>query len=149
MVGVVGVFVDPTYDEIRDVVSKVQLDVLQLHGDESPEFCTPLPHRVIKRFNILETDTTDTLRDRMAPYSVSAYLLDPGAGGGKVFDWSLARGLPEPLIVSGGLNAENVADAVRTVRPYGVDVCSGVESGLRRKDACRVRAFVDAVRNAG
>lgn len=89
IVTVVGVFVDPLVAEIGAVVRQVQLDVLQLHGDESPDFCEPLPHRVIKRFNILESDTADTLRERMSRYSVSGYLLDPGAGSGRVFDWNV------------------------------------------------------------
>ena len=103
---------------------------------------------MIKRFNILENDTPKTLRERMRRYRVAAYMLDPGAGSGKTFDWEIARDLPGPLIVSGGLNPDNVADAIRLLRPFAVDVSSGVEYEPGRKDPGKMKAFVQAVRDA-
>ena len=144
----VAVLVDPTADQLAELVAHVGVDALQLHGDEPPELCHAAPRRVIKRFNIIENDTADRLAERMRPYRVAGYLLDPGAGSGRVFDWRLARGLPGPLIVSGGLRPENVAQAIRAARPYGVDVCSGVEAAPGRKDHDRLRQFVQAVRSA-
>ncbi len=145
---VVGVFRDAPPDEIADVLARVPLDVLQLHGDEPPRQCAALPRRVVKRFRILKTDTPDTLRAQLAAYRVSAALLDPGAGDGQPFDWTLARELPGPVMLAGGLCAENVGDAIRTARPYAVDVCSGVEREPGRKDHDKMRAFVEAVRKA-
>jgi phosphoribosylanthranilate isomerase len=84
----------------------------------------------------------------MRRYRVAAYLLDPGAGSGRTFDWQIAGNLPGPLIVSGGLTPDNVGEAIRLVRPFAVDVSSGVESEPGRKDVVIVKAFVQAVRNA-
>jgi len=148
LVSVIGVFLDHRVEEIRSIVRRVGLDRVQLHGDESPRDCERLAPKVIKRFNILENDTSETLREQMERYRVSAYMLDPGAGSGRTFDWSLARDLPGPLIVSGGLTPENVGEAIRTLRPYAVDVSSGVEHELGRKDAEKVKAFIRAVRMA-
>jgi phosphoribosylanthranilate isomerase len=148
LISTVGVFVDSRVDEVAEIARRVGLDAVQLHGDESPEDCDLLPLKVVKRFNILENDTPELLRARMERYRVAAYLLDPGAGSGQTFEWSLARGLPGPLIVSGGLTPENVGEAIRTLRPYAVDVSSGVEYAPGRKDLEKVKAFVRAVREA-
>ena len=134
LVSAVGVFVDDRTEAIAEIAQSVGLAAVQLHGDESPEDCARLSLRVIKRFTILENETPEMLRARMERYRVSAYLLDPGAGSGRKFDWSLACGLSGPLIVSGGLTPENVGEAIRMLRPYAVDVSSGVESEPGRKD---------------
>jgi phosphoribosylanthranilate isomerase len=148
LVSTVGVFVNSEPEEVATIAARLRLDAVQLHGDESPEDCRRLPCRVIKRFNILETDTPEHLRLRMQRYRVAAYLLDPGTGSGQTFNWQIARGLPGPLIVSGGLNPENVGEAIRVLRPFAVDVSSGVELEPGRKDPEKVRAFVQAVRDA-
>lgn len=148
LVSVVGVFVNSRVEEVTEVARRVGLDAVQLHGDESPADCERLPLKVIKRFNILENDTTDVLRARLERYRVAAHLLDPGAGSGRTFAWNLARGLPGPLIVSGGLTPENVGEAIRVLRPYAVDVSSGVEDAPGRKNLEKVSAFVRAVREA-
>ena len=148
LVSVVGVFVNERTEAIKSIAQRVGLNTVQLHGEEPPRDCERLALKVIKRFNILENDTADTLRERMERYRVAAYLLDPGAGSGRKFDWSLARDLPGPLIVSGGLTPENVGEAIRTLRPYAVDVSSGVEQKPGHKDAEKMKAFVQAVRDA-
>ena len=148
LVNIVGVFMDDPVPEIAAIARSVGLDTVQLHGDEPPQDCDRLPRKVIKRFNILENDTTDILRKRMERYRVTAHLLDPGAGSGRTFDWGIARELPGPLIVSGGLTPGNVADAIRAVRPFAVDVSSGVEYEPGRKDPEKVRAFIRAVRES-
>lgn len=147
-VSTVGVFSDANSVEVVELAERVPLTALQLHGNESPEYCELFPWQVIKRFDIRENDTPETLRQRIQRYRVAAHLLDPGAGGDRVFDWEVARGLPSPLIVSGGLNPDNVGDAIRLLRPFAVDVCSAVESEPGRKDAERLGAFVRAVREA-
>jgi len=148
LVSKVGVFVNSAWEEVATIAARVPLDAVQLHGDESPEDCRRLPYKVIKRFNILETDASEDLRIRMQRYRVAAYLLDPGTGSGRTFDWRIARGLPGPLIVSGGLNPENVGEAIRLLRPFAVDVSSGVEVEPGRKDPEKVKAFIEAVREA-
>lgn len=148
LVSAVGVFLNSVIDEVAEIARQVGLDAVQLHGDEPPADCEKLPVKVIKRFNILESDTSDVLRERMERYRVAAYMLDPGAGSGKTFQWSLARGLPGPLIVAGGLTPENVGEAIRLLRPYAVDVSSGVEYAPGRKDPEKVQAFIRAVREA-
>jgi phosphoribosylanthranilate isomerase len=148
LVSVIGVFLNDRVAEIRSISRCVGLDAVQLHGEESPRVCERLACKVIKRFNILENDTPATLHERIQRYRVSANLLDPGAGSGRTFDWEIARGLPGPLIISGGLNADNVADAIRALRPFAVDVCSGVEYEPGRKDPEQVKAFIQAVRDA-
>ncbi len=147
-VAAVGVFVDAPLGDVLSLAEHVRLDAVQLHGDEPPEYCRALNGvRVIKRFNVTAEDDPGSLRARMSEYEVDGYLLDPGAGGGQAFDWRKARGLGLPLIVSGGLNADNVADAIRMLRPFAVDVSSGVERSAGHKDARRMRAFIDAVRS--
>jgi phosphoribosylanthranilate isomerase len=148
LVTVIGVFLNARNEDITTTIRNADLDAVQLHGQEPPGDCERLPGKVIKRFNILENDTPDTLRERMQRYRVAAHLLDPGAGSGQTFDWTIARGLPGPLIISGGLAPQNVGDAISIVRPYAVDVSSGVESKPGQKDPAKVKAFVQAVRDA-
>ena len=148
MISTVGVFMDQPLMDVVATALSAGVDTVQLHGMEPADDCQFIPRRIIKRFDMRENETTETLRVRMESYRVSAYLLDPGAGSGRTFDWRIARGLPGPLIVSGGLTARNVRKAIRLVRPFGVDVCSGVEAEPGRKDSKKVRAFIKAVRDA-
>jgi phosphoribosylanthranilate isomerase len=146
LVSVIGVFMDQPLEQVAEIAQAVGLDAVQLHGDETPEDCERLSGKVIKRFKVAFGDSVATLASAMSRYRVDAYLLDPGAGSGRAFDWSLAIGLPQPLIVSGGLTPANVAEAVRIARPYAVDVSSGVERSPGRKDLDKVRAFFRAAK---
>lgn len=149
LVNIIGVFVDPSEDDLDEALFQLRLSAVQLHGRETPEFCSQMELvPVIKRIHVCEGDTAATLAERARGYSVSAVLIDPGAGSGKPFPWSIARGLPGRTIVSGGLTPENVGDAIRASRPYAVDVSTGVESAPGVKDEARMRAFVQAVRAA-
>ncbi len=148
LVSAVGVFVDADPEEIDRVAEFANLDAVQLHGDESPELCARLRSKVIKRFSVREGDRAEDVRARIAGYDVAAWMLDPGAGSGRIFDWRIARGLAPNLFVSGGLNPENVAEAIRIARPFGVDVSSGVERSIGRKDAAKVREFIRQARSA-
>jgi phosphoribosylanthranilate isomerase len=133
---------------MRAIAAESGIQVFQLHGDESPELCARMPLPVIKAIPV---DQVRTL-SRLLSYEVSAFLLDTpsrGYGGtGVPFDWSLAEGVSEvaPVILAGGLTPENVAAAVRAVRPYAVDVASGVESAPGVKDFARMARFVAAAR---
>ena len=144
----VGVFVNQLEGEMRAIAAETGIQVFQLHGDEPPELCARLPLPVVKAIPV---DQVRAL-SRLLSYEVSAFLLDTpsrGYGGsGEPFDWSLAEGVSEvaPVILAGGLTPENVAAAVRAVRPYAVDVASGVESSPGVKDMARMSRFFAAVR---
>ena len=146
----VGVFVDPIQEELEAAVEISGVRVVQLHGDESPEFCAAISVPVVKGVRVRGPQDLAAL----AVYQVSAFLLDsatPGFGGsGTCFDWSLAAeaACSVPLWLAGGLTVENVAEAVRRVRPKGVDVASGVEAAPGLKDLARVRAFIRNAKTA-
>ncbi|MBN2030394.1 phosphoribosylanthranilate isomerase [bacterium] len=141
----VGVFMDQSLETVQKIADETGIDVIQLHGSETPEYCKQMNRPIIKRFDIPADESTDTLASRMGTYDVAAYLLDPGAGEGKVFDWEKAIGLDYPLIIAGGLNADNVRRAVQIVKPYGVDVSSGVEKVPGKKDREKVKRFIEEV----
>ena len=148
----VAVCVNEAIPEVERWARQAGADVLQLHGDETPEYCSSIAGlKLIKTLRIGEGFRPVALDT----YPVSAFLLDtrhPGqyGGTGKSFDWKLAAAVRtrRPLILAGGLNAENVADAIRAVRPYAVDVCSGVESAPGKKDRGRLVAFMNEVYRA-
>ncbi|HXV76646.1 MAG TPA: indole-3-glycerol phosphate synthase TrpC [Candidatus Polarisedimenticolaceae bacterium] len=144
----VGVFVDESHDRLVRTVRESGVDMIQLHGDEPPSLCGRLTRPVIKRIRVGRTDDGETLLARMRRYDVAAFLLDPGAGNGRPFDWSIARRLGQRVVVAGGLSAANVPRALSGADPYGVDACSGVERYPGRKDPDKLHAFVRAVRQA-
>lgn len=148
----VALFVDPTPSEVEAVLERCPVGALQFHGDEPPELCERFGRPYLKALRVRrQVDLLESLR----PYeAASGWLLDAfheGAygGTGTVFDWDLVpSGLPRPVVLSGGLTPENVAEAVRRVRPWAVDVSSGVEAAKGIKDPARVAAFIAGVRNA-
>lgn len=148
----VGVFVNSDPAFLREAAERCGLDVLQLHGEESPEYCAQCELPVIRAFRVRGAETLATLPG----YDTAAWLLDsyvPGqrGGTGASFNWDLAAAavrLGRPVILAGGLTPENVARAVGQVRPYAVDVSSGVESAPGRKDARRMAAFVSEAKRA-
>ena len=151
-VSAVGLFVNAEAALVREVLSRVPLDLLQFHGDESPEFCAQFARPYIKAIRVKAG--VDLLQCASAFRSAKGLLLDahvegmPG-GTGATFDWTLIpEQLPLPIILSGGLNAENVAAAVGQVRPYAVDVSSGVEAGKGIKDAAKIARFIQEVKRA-
>ena len=148
----VGVFVNAEAGFVKEAVTACQLDVAQFHGDESPEYCGQFTIPVWKAFRIRDAASLDALAD----YNTRAWLLDsyvkgqPG-GTGERFNWDLAveaTRMGRPVVLAGGLNHQNTADAVSEVRPFGLDVSSGVESAPGRKDIDKVKAFVKAARSA-
>jgi phosphoribosylanthranilate isomerase len=147
----VALFVNADAAQVAQVLGRVKPGMLQFHGDETPEFCGQFGIPFVKACRI--RPGVDALQ-YLQPFSrAAAWLVDsfvPEYGGvGESFDWSLVpRGLARPLILSGGLDQKNVARAIGAVRPWGVDVSSGVESAKGIKDAGKMAAFVAEVRNA-
>ncbi len=146
----VGLFVDAGPAFVREVLAAVPLDLLQFHGDESPEYCAQFGRPYLKAIRVKAG--VDLLQCAARFSTAKALLLDayvagvPG-GTGATFDWELIPGnLPLPVILSGGLSAENVAAAIEQVRPYAVDVSSGVEAAKGIKDAAKVAAFINEVK---
>ncbi|MBL0951217.1 MAG: phosphoribosylanthranilate isomerase [Pseudomonas sp.] len=147
----VGLFVNMPREQLLAVLQQVPLDLLQFHGDESPAECEGYGRPYIKA---LRVRPGEDLAAAMAPYAgARGILLDtfvegvPG-GTGAAFDWSLVpQGVAKPIILAGGLEAHNVAAAIRQVRPYAVDVSGGVEASKGIKDAGKIRAFVKSVRD--
>lgn len=151
----VGVFVNTTHAQIDNVLAQVRLDVLQLHGDESPKFIATARRQfrlpIVKAIRVRDHVTNYDL----ATYQADAYLLDtyvPGQAGGtgKNFDWSLAVPLVKHhrIILAGGLHPNNIAKALQTVQPYGVDVSSGVEQAPGVKDEQAIEQFIQRVKQS-
>lgn len=143
----VGVYMNAKIDEVNQITEYTGIDVIQLHGNEPPEYCTKLQKKLIKRISVCDNDTNEILVSRMVKYRVSAYLLDPGAGSGKIFNWEKAVGIDLPLIIAGGLTPDNVKYVVKLLKPYGVDVSSGVEQFPGRKDKNKAKRFIEEVRS--
>ena len=141
----VGVFVDAAADEIAAAVEAAGLHIVQLHGQAGGEVPVLPGVRLWRAQPVKPGFTAGSLNDA----SAEAYLLDAPAGtlhggSGQTFDWSLIRGLRHRIVLAGGLDASNVADAIRTVQPWGVDACSRLESAPGKKDHRKVAAFVSA-----
>ena len=144
----VGVFVNSSSDEINSLLETGILDLIQLHGDESPEFCAGFQNKAFKAFRgMLGAEADVYVRSEAPAFLVDAAVNGSYGGTGRVADWSSAARLAKryPLFLAGGLKPENVAEAVRQVNPWGVDVASGVESSPGKKDLSKMNAFVQAV----
>jgi phosphoribosylanthranilate isomerase len=144
----IGVFVDSRREEIERTAETVGLDAIQLHGDEPPEACAGFALPVIKAIRVSEA--LGSIDEVVARYDVAWVLLDSAVGGsGVTFDWRRALAVaPGRLYLAGGLRPDNVAEAVRSVRPYAVDTASGVEASPGRKDPRRVREFIENAKHA-
>ena len=148
-VSTVGVFVNEKPERLLQIVNQTGLDWVQLHGEESPEYCRELGLKIIKTVRIKDNSSLEKLSE----YPVSGILLDtydPAVlgGTGRNFNWDLAIGakkLGKPVILAGGLNAENVVEAILKVKPYGVDVSSGVECKPGKKDYEKMKKFIENV----
>jgi len=148
----VGLFVNPAPDTVEGVLSHVPLDLIQFHGNEKPEQCRRYHRSYIKAIHMKpDVDPREMARlyGDAAGLLLDTYVDDVAGGSGQAFDWSrIPSDLGKPVILAGGLTPENVAEAVRKVRPFAVDVSSGVESGKGIKDAQKISAFIEAVRGA-
>jgi len=141
----VGLFVNDSETRINKTADCCGLDIVQLHGDETPDFCTKLNRRVIKALRVRDI----TSLEEMAQFNVAAFLLDawsPAAygGTGQTFNWDIAKiaAKNSRVILAGGLTVENVAEAIRKTRPYAVDVSSSLEISPGKKDPAKICAFI-------
>lgn len=147
----VGVFVDPDPSEVFAAIQSCGVNLLQFHGTETPQFCRQFGVLTMKAFRVQNADSLAPLPS----FHTDAFLLDSHVSGksggtGETFSWDLAieaKKFGRPIFLAGGLTPENVAHAIQTVQPYGVDVSSGVESSPGRKDPAKIRAFIAAVRS--
>jgi len=148
----IGVFVNEDADTVRTVFHSLGLSAVQLHGDESPEYCRNLAGpKIIKALRVGPEFDPGSI----TAYAASAILLDASVRGsyggtGRSFDWNAAIESKSyaPVILAGGLTIENVEEAIRTVRPMAIDVCSGVEAEPGRKDPRKLERFMEAVNRA-
>lgn len=153
MIAFVGVFVDEEEDRVRQIASQCGLNMLQFHGRESPKYCGLFQQKIIKAFRIRDDMSLRDIPDyqgHAATFLLDTYKKGMMGGTGETFNWNLAIEAKAlgPIILSGGLTPNNVKDAILRVRPYGVDVSSGVESCPGKKDHKRLRDFVEQVREA-
>ena len=145
----VGLFVDAAASQIEETLASVRLDLLQFHGDESPEFCSQFGVPYIKALRMREG--VDVAAFAHEHSSATGILLDTyqqgiAGGTGQVFDWKqIPNDVPLPIILAGGLDAGNVAEAIQMVQPYAVDVSGGVEASKGIKDAAKMAAFMNEV----
>jgi len=150
----VGVFVNEAPEAVREIMAFCGLDLIQFHGDESPDVCSQFMPRAVKAFQLKD----ETSLERMRPYcgKVRAFLFDAYSkekrgGTGKTFDWDLAikgKALGVPIILSGGLGPANIAEAISIVRPYAVDVNSGVEKSPGIKDHLLMKDLMENIRRS-
>jgi phosphoribosylanthranilate isomerase len=148
----VGVFVNALKETVVRATSECGLNLLQFHGDEPPEYCLQFNLMSMKAFRMRDAGTLK----EMKKYQTNAWLLDAcspeaAGGSGEKFNWDLAveaQKFGKPIFLAGGLTPENVAEAIRKVRPFGVDVSSGVEISPGKKDHAKMRAFIKAAKAA-
>jgi phosphoribosylanthranilate isomerase len=151
-VEVVGVFVNPTLDQLAATAESVGLTMIQLHGDEGPSFCAEAARRTgcktIKAMSVRSGADLQALKSFHTDYHLlDSHVAGLRGGTGQTFNWQLAReySAPVPVILSGGLNPDNVGDAIQAVHPFAVDVASGVEAAPGHKDLDKLGAFAAAV----
>ncbi|MEW6584117.1 MAG: phosphoribosylanthranilate isomerase [Nitrospirota bacterium] len=148
----VGVFVNEKPKYIDEIAARVRIDVVQLHGDEPPESCS-FQRPVIKALRVKTLNSLDPLihyRDKVSAFLLDTFSPDLPGGTGQIFNWDIAVYAKQfgPIILAGGLTPSNIADAVRRVQPYGVDVSSGVESEKGIKDRRKMKAFISRAKAA-
>ena len=143
----VGVFVNSSVEEVKDILGTCSLDLAQLHGDETPEIFAQLKPQVFRAFRGVPENINGFAREDAPAFLVDASVKGLYGGSGVTADWNGAAELAKkyPLLLAGGLTSENVAEAIRNVKPWGVDVASGVESAPGEKDPSKMKAFVKAI----
>lgn len=150
----VGVFVNQSIDDVNDIAKLTGIEYVQLHGDESPEYCELIEKPIIKAFRVKADDTPESLHEKIQPFRdaasyflFDAYSSDVYGGSGKVFNWDILKEFdsPRPFLLAGGLSAENVKDAVNKVHPYGLDVSTSLEEKPGLKSFEKMETFFDVM----
>ncbi|HEX6981443.1 MAG TPA: phosphoribosylanthranilate isomerase [Balneolaceae bacterium] len=151
----VGVFVNQALDDVNAISRQTGIDLVQLHGNESPDYCGLVDKPIIKAIHVEKGDTASDMESRIKPYlgSVDYLLFDTKVGGkwggtGQSFDWSLLEDVSQdiPFFLSGGLSADNIRTACETVQPYAIDVSSGIEAEPGVKDFDKIEALMEEIR---
>lgn len=139
----VGVFVNPTYDEVMNIYNEVPLDIVQFHGNETVPFISQFSFPIVKAFKVMDGDIPKVVTDYTCPVLLDAPSDVFEGGSGKAFDWEKASNvkIAQPLIIAGGLTSSNVQDAINLFHPFAVDVSSGVETN-GRKDNKKIIEFI-------
>jgi len=152
----VGVFVNQPLDDVNSIARQTGIDLVQLHGNESPEYCDLVEKPVIKVFHVTEGKSADDLREEIEPYADAAdyFLFDSKTdrlwgGTGKAFDWQVLKGVTDekPFFLSGGLHAQNIREAIQTVNPTIVDLSSALEASPGLKDFDKIEVFFEEMRS--
>ncbi len=148
----VGVFANETIEHIEAAISMARIDMVQLHGDEPPDMCK-LTRRVIKAIRVKSLESLAPLRKyrrHVSGFLLDTYTPDKLGGTGMIFNWDIAAEAKQfgPIVLAGGLTPDNVAEAVRHVKPYGVDVSSGVELEKGKKDLRKLELFIERAKSA-
>ena len=147
----VGVFSNEDAGVVREISGIVNLDLLQIHGDETPGYCDSLGSPYIKAFRLKDENTLSEVNQYNTNYILfDTYSADEYGGTGRAFDWDILKNHPfenKYVILSGGLNPGNIKEAVNLLQPYAVDVSSGVEESPGKKDIEKIKKFIEAVRN--
>jgi phosphoribosylanthranilate isomerase len=143
----VGVFVNEHEQRIEEIIQQTGIDIVQLHGNESPEMCA-ISRRVIKAIRVKSLQSLDPLiyfQNRVSAFLLDTFTPEVFGGSGQIFNWDIAVEAKQfgKIILAGGLSPENVTDAVRRVKPYAVDVSSGVEAEKGRKDHLKMKSFIE------
>jgi phosphoribosylanthranilate isomerase len=148
----VGLFVNAVAGDVRETGNLVGLDLLQFHGDEDAEFCRSFDLPYLKAIRMQDNTNISMLANQYhdaAGFLLDSYVADQAGGTGQVFDWrKIPAGLSRPVVLAGGLTPENVGSAIKQVKPYAVDVSSGVEQRPGIKDTNKISEFMKAVRNS-
>ena len=151
-ISTVGVFVDEPLKEVEKIVTATCLDIIQLHGEETPEACR-VSRRVVKAIRVKSINSLEPLKhfhDKVSAFLLDAYAPDALGGTGLKFNWDIAIEAKQfgRIILAGGLTPDNIQQAIRHVRPYGVDVSSGVEATKGRKDYKKLKLFIEKAKTA-
>ena len=152
-VTLVGLFVNPSAEAVHEILQKVPLDVLQFHGEEEPKFCAQFNRPYLKavrvKYGVDLVQCAARYKDAQG-LLLDAFIEGTHGGTGVSFDWTLIpHNLPLPVVLSGGLHVDNVADAIKQVRPWAVDVSSGVEAAKGIKDVAKIATFINEVKKIG
>jgi len=147
----VGVFVDESLARVNELAEMLDIDYIQLHGSESPDYCSKVSKPVIKTIRVKDENSINAIKNYDAADFIllDTYAEDKFGGTGRTFDWALAAKAKESkktIMLSGGLNPKNITTAIEIVKPFGVDVASGVEERPGKKDPKKIREFVKVVR---